>query len=248
LDAVIAPSGYMERALASWVPCPIVQIPDFLPDPNPAANVSEPNGYYAYTGALGTDKGVAELALGFTRRRDLRLVVAGEGRHEQLLRNLVGRGLLNAQIEGAVDTGRLGAIYGGANALILPSLAAENSPPAAIHALAWGCPILVSQRGGLPELLHDGTTGRSFEPESRSIIEAIDRFENEDLPSGLRTAARRAYEDHHRPAAYLERYESVIERFQEKLPLPEVSEASPKPDGVPDLPSAVDDDPWTFLL
>lgn len=247
LDAVIAPSGYMERALSSWVTCPIVRIPNFVPDGNSGGNVSEAEGYYAYSGDLSTEKGVAELALGFTHRRDLRLVIIGEGEHEDLLRDLVRRGLLNAQIEGEVDSKRREAIYGGANALIVPSLSPDNAPPAAIEALSWGCPILVSDRGGLPELLHDGATGRSFDPESRSILEAVDRFEDEDLASGLRAAARQAYVDHHRPATYIERYETLIKRWLDERRQDEEPPAAIPKEAMA-LPPPVDDDPWSSLL
>ena len=53
---------------------------------------------------------------------------------------------------GFVDESRLYSLYSNALALIVPSIWPENAPLVALEALSAGTPIIVSNRGGLPEI------------------------------------------------------------------------------------------------
>lgn len=206
----IAPSRFMAAAIRPHVSCPVLCLPNFAPDPNPGGTVLNPADYYLFVGALEPHKGVPELAAAAERLPHMRIRFAGRGSLAGRLLELRGRGSRNIEVDGWLSHAELRPLYRRARALILPSTGFENAPLAAIEALAWGTPLLVSRRGGLGELLHDGTAGRSFEPTCESLVDALVRFDVEHLPRRLRISARAAYAQHHRPETYLDRYLAAV--------------------------------------
>lgn len=206
LDFAIAPSRFMARAIGTRLSCPVLFIPNFAPDPNSAGNLSEPQDYYLFVGALEPHKGVGELAAAASRLRRLRFKFVGRGSLAARLKELRNRDSPNIEIEGWKSHAQLGPLYKRAKALIIPSTCHENAPLAAVEALAWGTPLLVSRRGGLEELLQDGAVGRSFEPTGERLAEALQGFEAQDLAQRLRAPARSAYVRYHTPESYVDRY------------------------------------------
>ena len=103
------------------------------------------------------------------------------------------------------------ATYARARALLLPSIWYENAPLVAFEALAWGTPILASETGALPEILHDGLCGRTIRPTSEGILAGIEQFEAEDLAYAQRRASRIAYETYYTPTRYLKDYHDLVD-------------------------------------
>ena len=66
-------------------------------------------------------------------------------------------GLENIQFMGRQPPGRVDDILRDARFLVLPSLSDENCPLAGLEAMALGRPLLVTARGGLPELVREGS-------------------------------------------------------------------------------------------
>lgn len=230
LDFAIAPSQYMAHAVGPYLRCPVLHIPHFAPDPNPAEAAVEPGDYYLFVGAFEPHKGVLQLAEAAARLPGCRVRFAGRGSLTARLEEMRRAGSPNIEVEGWLSHDQLGRLYRGAKALILPSTGNENAPLVALEALAWGTPLLASRRGGLEELLHDGAAGRAFEPTTEDIAQAIARFEAEDLPRRLRPSSRSAYVGNHRPEKYLERYLDAV-RNPDRL-----SPTSAEVDAVPEDP------------
>ena len=208
---VIAPSQFMQRLAAASFSCPVVPIPNFVPDENPAGSVEPAGAYYLYLGVLERHKGIAQLVEAISRYSgEKRFVLVGRGSLEKPLRDLAGQGASRLEVRSGVDRSALAVLLKHAAAFLMPSIWYENAPLAAIEALSWGTPLLGTSRGGMPELVHGGAAGVTFEPTVDGILEAITSFENRGNPDALRHGAREAYETHHRPGPYLERYLSVI--------------------------------------
>ncbi len=212
IDCAIAPSKFMKHALDQELACPIVHMPNFVPDQNPDGDTWEPESYYLYVGAHDFRKGVMQLASAASMLPEaFSVVFAGLGKYQSRLRSSQGENGANIEVKGWIGLTELASLYRRARALIIPSLWHENSPLVGIEALSWGTPLLVSRRGGLEELIHSGEAGRSFEPRASDILSTIESFEEGGLPEKLREKARRAYEAHHHPDMYLGKYMSVIE-------------------------------------
>jgi glycosyltransferase involved in cell wall biosynthesis len=213
IRCVIAPSAFMQRKAEGSFGCPVVHIPHFVPDANPLGRVDPPSSFYLYAGVFEKHKGVRELgqaALEYRGERRFRFV--GRGSQESYLRSLSRVAGSHVDVRSWASPEELREMYRNAAALFVPSVSNEISSLSAIEALSWGVPLLSTVRGGVPELLHDGIAGDSFEPTPAGILQALSRFENRPESTRLRRAARTAYETYHRPETYLARYLDVVRK------------------------------------
>ena len=103
----------------------------------------------AFTGRVTAIKGVAELVRAFAAAelRDWRLVIAG-GDPEGLLKTPPA----GVEARGQVSHAEAMALLAEAEIAAVPSMWDDPCPRAAIEALAQGCALVTSRRGGLPEI------------------------------------------------------------------------------------------------
>ncbi|HEY8596650.1 MAG TPA: glycosyltransferase [Devosiaceae bacterium] len=104
----------------------------------------------------------------------------------------------------------MGAVFGATRILLVPSLWHDSGPRVSVEALSLGIPAIVSDRGGLPELVGDAgivipppaplvTNHRLIPPLSQAIpwVEAIRLLTSDDqLYEQFRTRARAQWEAH----------------------------------------------------
>lgn len=133
----------------------------------------------AYTGRLSHEKGVDTLLgawkLVQSRNPQARLRIAGSGNAEGMLENLVFElGLRNVEFSGRYEPSDLSRILDGAAITVHPSRWDENSPYTVRESLQHGVPAIVSDRGGLPEMVST-KTGTVFAAEDvESLARAIE--------------------------------------------------------------------------
>ena len=211
IGAVIAPSRFLMQLAHPSFGCPVVHIPNFAPDANPEGRIEPASPFYLYVGVLEKHKGVDRLAEAALRASGgRRFVLVGRGSLEPRLRALAHENPSRLEVRSDIDRATLAGLLRRAAAFLMPSIWYENAPLAAIEALSWGSPLLVTARGGAPELTHEDAAGLSLEPTTDGILRILATFEALEDPASIRAAARRAYEVHHRPGPYLNRYLSVI--------------------------------------
>src|SRR5438876_10414908 len=130
--------------------------------PEPTA-VSGPSSKvrFLYVGRLHAAKGVDvllnaldELAKSF--KFDLNIV--GSGQEENVLRERFGDRAW-CRFHGHVAQQQVSNFMQGSDVLCVPSLWQENSPGVVIHALSQGLPVIGSDKGGIPELVHHNRNG-----------------------------------------------------------------------------------------
>ena len=81
---------------------------------------------------------------------------------------------------GPVPHQKLTTFYKNSSLVVMPSIYPEAFGRVALEALAVGTPVVVSDRGGLPEIVDDRITGRVIDPTAEDLAEAIiDILENE---------------------------------------------------------------------
>ncbi len=211
---VIAPSRFMARLASESFRCEVVHIPNFVPDRNPGGGVGKPGSYYLYAGVFELHKGLGRLVQAAERYRGpMRFVLVGRGSLTSTLEHQALKPGSRIEVRPWAEPSELDTLYRGAAAFLMPSLCLENSPLAAIEALSWGTPLLATTRGGVAELLWEGAAGFSFDPSPEALLDALRAFESVSRPESLRRGARLAYEQHHRPEAYVARYLSVVRRL-----------------------------------
>lgn len=124
-----------------------------------------------YAGRISPEKGPLDLVHAFSELRKIRgdvlLVLVGEIRTGADRRGDYGRQLLAASEAlgadcyhaGTVDPTHMHEYYQAADLAVVPSAFEEPFGMVAIEAMAAGAPVLVTRKGGLPEIVQDGVTG-----------------------------------------------------------------------------------------
>lgn len=79
----------------------------------------------------------------------------------------------HARFLGSIDHHELNALYKKSSVSVLPSIYPESFGRVALEAISVGTPAIVTNIGGLPEIVEDKKTGRVVSPDSDSLSEAI---------------------------------------------------------------------------
>jgi glycosyltransferase involved in cell wall biosynthesis len=139
------------------------------------------NPYFLYVGALKPLKNVPMLIRAFallvhkTKKPFDLLLVGGNYWMDPEIETAIKESNLESHIKmlGYVPDDILAQYYRGANAFLAPSLSEGFCLPA-IEAMASGCPVIVTDRGSLPEIV--GSAGIFVNPEDAlSISDAMER-------------------------------------------------------------------------
>lgn len=127
-----------------------------------------------------------------------RFTVYGEGPLRAELVAYADRlGLDSAAIFPGAFTSRdaLGKIMAETDVFVMSSVL-EGQPMGLVEAMAYGCPIVATAVGGIPELIEDGVNGLLCEPRDSDCLASklITLIEDPDLRLRLGRAARQSYE------------------------------------------------------
>ncbi|HVU73483.1 MAG TPA: glycosyltransferase family 4 protein [Mycobacteriales bacterium] len=158
-----------------------------------------------YAGRLEYEKGVQTLlrAVPRLKRRHpgLRVVIAGTGTYTTGLQDLAKELKVGKAVEfiGHVDRSTLATLFAAASAVVVPSIY-EPFGMVALEASIAGAPIIVSDTGGLRELVDHGVDGLRVPSEDvPALADAISTLvKDQVLASRLARAAKaRARREHH---------------------------------------------------
>jgi glycosyltransferase involved in cell wall biosynthesis len=190
-DAIIAPSESVRGLLVSLglskTPIEVVpggvETPQELPGPEVRSRIRAQWGFgedefvvghaAAFTPEKGQDVALDAAILLAERLPRARLVLAGQGptRNSPGITEKVNRAGSRARLPGFVEN--LAEFFAGLDLYIMPSRS-ESWGLAALHAMAYGLPVVASSVGGLPEIVEAGATGWLITPgEPAALAEAI---------------------------------------------------------------------------
>jgi glycosyltransferase involved in cell wall biosynthesis len=160
LDRIVVPSKFYRTKLIEWgwPEKQLVYVPNFV---NPGLLTGAPNeegDYYLFAGRLAPEKGIATL-IEAAALSGLRLVVAGSGPDEAMLKQLAAERRAPVTFVGHVSGEPLRQLIGGARALVLPSEWYENAPVSILESYGLGRPVIGAEIGGIPELIQADVTG-----------------------------------------------------------------------------------------
>jgi len=161
------------------------------------------NPYFLHVGGVQSSKNIENLAAGFRifsdKNQKYNLVLAGElewepGGKVKLQNILKEKGILRQTIlPGFISQAHLPTLYRGAAALIHPSWY-EGFGLTPVEAAACGCPVVISDRGSLPEIMEEAAV--YVDPgEPDTIAGAMERviepkIKSDLLKQGLAQAAK----------------------------------------------------------
>jgi glycosyltransferase involved in cell wall biosynthesis len=185
----------------------------------PAAN-SEAGGYLLYVGTIEPRKNVEGLLAAYARLRARRpdaptLVIAGgvEPGSAHTLEPMHHAPLAgHVEYRGYVPAAEREALFKGAQAFVLPSFDEGFGIPA-LEAMSAGVPVVVSNRGALPEVV--GDAGLLVDPDDvESLTAALDRLIGD--PTLRASCARRGLE-RARPFSWTQTARDVRRAYEDAL-------------------------------
>lgn len=176
VDLYVCPSGFAgDVAIRAGVnPGRVRVIPNFLPDDEVCEPVSglaeEPEFFFA--GRLEEVKGIGELLEAFESGSAMgRLVVAGAGGDlEDRVKDAAER-TPAIDYRGRLTREEVREQLRRSRAAVLPSRWNENNPMSILEARSVGIPVVVSDRGGLPEMVSDGIDGFVVEAGNPAVLQ-----------------------------------------------------------------------------
>jgi glycosyltransferase involved in cell wall biosynthesis len=211
IDLLISPSDYVRRRLMQEISVKSVTLPNFAPKPPIDVPASGFSDYFLFVGMLERHKGILNLLNLFKDFRceiKSRLVIAGGGSLSKYVRDFIEGNSLGDKILflGFVDDQKLYSLYSDALALVIPSIWPENAPLVALEALSVGTPVIVSNRGGLPEIVGKMNMHLVFDDFSQ-LKEILVNFSRRDFSS---SEIKRFFKRNFSPQAYAKRYVELL--------------------------------------
>lgn len=216
VDALIAPSEFTARLHreAGLAP-PVVVNPLFSRLAPVGVDAGGSNRYFLYVGRVTASKGVRPLLEQFAAHPEFELRVAGAGDELEALRAKFG-GLPHVRFLGAVGEAQLPALYAGAVAVIMPSLAPETFGLSVVEGMALGVPAIVRDAGGCREIVEASGAGHVFR-EFAELPALLARLTGDvDHRHRLAAKARDAAATRYSVDAHLARYLGLIDTLRSK--------------------------------
>ncbi len=215
VDLYIAPSVFLQHKLqsAGFTHSPIVHMRNPLPADTVYGLPEKAENYFLYFGRLSPEKGVLTLLKAVKELRELgkiALRIAGDGPQRPELEQYVRENELADQVSflGFQTGQKLRDTVERCRCVILPSECYENCPYSILEAMVKGRPCIVSNLGGLPELVEDGKNGYVFQARDvdslRGAIEKLLSLNAEEY-SGMCTDALNKAKEEFDPNRYLDR-------------------------------------------
>lgn len=173
VDLFICPSEFYRRKLTEgkFTKSPIVTMRNPLPIGTEFELSDTDESYVLYFGRLSPEKGVKTL-IDAAKLCGCRLVILGTGPQEAELK-ACAEGFSNIEFKGFQTGDPLKNYVKNSRCVVMPSACYENGPYSAMEAMTVGKPLIVSNRGGLPELVDDGVNGYIFDGTAKALSEKI---------------------------------------------------------------------------
>ena len=164
LDLIITPSLFYKRKIeeAGIAKCPVIHMTNFLPEGTEYKSGNSNGEYFLYFGRLSREKGILTLIQAYEYAKVNRpLYIVGTGPMKEQIEQFIIKKKLQGQVKllGFKTGQELKDIISNARCICLPSEWYENGPYSIMEAQALGKPVIVSDNGGLPELVEDGVNG-----------------------------------------------------------------------------------------
>lgn len=172
INLFIAPSNYYADIHKKAGYSPVVTVYNGIEEKNDMKARNQNHQNILYVGRLAPEKG-AEFpirALPHIHKKfpEATVTIVGDGPERNNLKQLIKQ--LDLQdyvtLTGKVSNEETAAYYQNASLVVVPSTYPDNLPTVCIEAMNYGRALLVSNIGGLPELVRNGYNGYLFTPGS----------------------------------------------------------------------------------
>jgi glycosyltransferase involved in cell wall biosynthesis len=214
VDVFIAPSKFTKnKHLEMGLKIPIVELPHFTSRWASHEHTEQPmtgeSSYFLFVGRLEKIKGLHTVLPVFRHYQKAELWIAGTGEYEPVLRRMA-EGAPNIRFLGDRSGEELRSLYRGAVATIVPSMWYEVFGIVILEAFSQSTPVIVRNRGAMPDLIEESCGGFVFDTENELLF-AMDRLLED--PNLRNEIGLRGYDAFHRKwsaEVHIERYLAIV--------------------------------------
>lgn len=214
IDVFVSPSRFLKEKLKEMgFKKEMVYLPNFINAKDYLPKYNSNGKIICYFGRLSKEKGLFTL-IEAVKRIDIKLKIIGDGPIKKDLEEKVRReNLENVSFLGYKSGEEFKEEVRNSRIVVLPSEWYENYPRSVMEAFALGKPVIGARIGGIPELVKDGGTGLTFEPEnSEDLREKINfLINNRDKVIEMGRNARKFAEKELNPEKH---YKQLMEIYQ----------------------------------
>jgi len=169
-----------------------------------------------YVGKLSKRKGVDILLKAFAKLekqvKNVRLSIVGDGgRKEQLVKKSASMGVTeDVEFKGFVEHSKVSKCYKNADVLVVPSLWMDNFPLVISEAMKNRCPVIGSNRGGIPEMLSNGRGAvyKAEQPEDL-VGKMLKLYNNKHLVESMTKRSIKYLQEERNPRIFMDRINQV---------------------------------------
>lgn len=165
-DKIIAPSKFLfnKHLLKSNLIDRLVHLYNFSPIVNDAVQNPVKGEYFLYYGRISQEKGLNTLLKAWINLpQTYKLKIVGTGPILKEIAEIVKLNKLsNVELTGYKSGEELNNLIRNCSYVLVPSEWYENNPMTVIECYSYGKPVIVSEIGGLPEIVVNEKTGYSF--------------------------------------------------------------------------------------
>jgi glycosyltransferase involved in cell wall biosynthesis len=210
----VTPSEFAKEMYVQggWDADSITTIPNFVyPDPDGGPGTG---GYALFVGRLAPPKGLETMLAAWNQAEiAYPLKIAGDGPLRPIVERAAAQNPFITYL-GSVPPAEASDLMGDAAFVIVPTVGIETFGRVAAESLAKGTPALVSDLGGLSEIIDDGSTGWLVAPGNPTQL--ADRvlwiMQHQDDVAAMRPNARVAFLDRFSSDLAIDRWISAYER------------------------------------
>jgi glycosyltransferase involved in cell wall biosynthesis len=218
LDLIITPSAFYKKKIeeAKVAKCPIFHMTNFLPEGTEYKSTNKNGKYFLYFGRLSREKGIMTLVKAYQKANvEKPLYIVGTGPVEDDVAELVEKLKLNEKVKllGFKSGQELKDIVENALCVCLPSEWYENGPYSIMEAQAVGKRVIVSDNGGLPEMVEDKVTGYIVKAKDEySLAKALEECEREEEKNSdyIAESAKKRYDSEKYVSDLILKYNELI--------------------------------------
>ena len=118
-------------------------------------------GYALYFGRLSREKGIINLIEAFSRTKEGKLYIAGDGPEKETIIEFIKNNRLGKRVKllGFLNKDQMIDAIRKCKYVVIPSIWYENCPYSILETLAIGKPVIGSNIGGIPELINNNENG-----------------------------------------------------------------------------------------
>ena len=156
-------------------------------------NFSDEGSLLIYVGRLSAEKQIERIKPVLKELPQTRLALVGDGPYRQQLEKIFQG--TSTTFVGYLSGNELASAYASGDAFLFPS-STETLGLVLLEAMAAGCPVVGANKGGIPDIITDGTNGCLYNPDGEndgatSLIEATKRLLGDAVErAAMRKAAR----------------------------------------------------------